>query len=74
MSAPINAYLNRAVPFLGRRLGKDAGAYSYLPRSMGRFLSLDEFCRALVEAGFDPDIRTRRQTLGVAHLVVARKL
>jgi ubiquinone/menaquinone biosynthesis methyltransferase len=73
VQAPITAYLNAVVPFLGRRLSGDDDAYRYLPESMGRFLSVDEFCKALRDNGFGVDVDVRRQTFGIAHLVVARR-
>jgi len=71
--APLELYLERVVPFLGKVVGKDEGAYTYLPRSMARFLTVPEFVEALHRAGFSAEIRVRRQTFGVAHLVVARR-
>lgn len=73
VQAPITAYLHAVVPFLGRRLSGDDDAYRYLPQSMGRFLSVDEFRNSLNDNGFDASIAVRRQTLGVAHLIVARR-
>ncbi len=71
--APLELYLERVVPLLGKVVGKDEGAYTYLPRSMARFLTVPEFLTALRRAGFSREILVRRQTLGVAHLVVARR-
>ena len=72
-SAPLRWYLEKAVPWMGRRLGRSESAYTYLPQSMGRFVTVEEFTSALSRAGFDPGVHVRRQTLGVAHLIVARK-
>ena len=73
VSAPLRLYLERVVPLLGRLLGRSEGAYAYLPRSMGRFVTVPRFLEALEAAGFEPGARVRRQTFGVAHLVVARR-
>lgn len=73
LEAPVAFYLGRVVPLLGRLVGGDAEAYSYLPRSMTRFVTVDEFTRRLRAAGFDGSVETRAQTLGIAHLVVARR-
>jgi demethylmenaquinone methyltransferase/2-methoxy-6-polyprenyl-1,4-benzoquinol methylase len=73
IGAPLQGYLEHVVPRLGRVLGRDEGAYTYLPRSMARFLTVEEFGAALEAAGFAPGAAVRRQTLGVAHLVVARR-
>ena len=73
MQAPIDFYLSRVVPLLGRVLGGSPEAYSYLPRSMGRFVTVAEFREALARAGFSEVEMVRPQTFGIAHLVVARK-
>lgn len=73
MEAPIGFYLSRVVPLLGRMVGGNGPAYSYLPESMGRFVTVREFCERLRNAGFEPDIRVEAQTLGIAHLVDARR-
>jgi demethylmenaquinone methyltransferase/2-methoxy-6-polyprenyl-1,4-benzoquinol methylase len=72
LEAPVGFYLSRVVPLLGRIVGGDGPAYSYLPESMGRFVTVHEFCERLRNAGFAPEIRVEAQTLGIAHLVCAR--
>ncbi len=71
--APVQWYLDRVVPLAGRLFGRAPAAYTYLPRSMGRFVTVEEFIAALHRAGFGGEVLVRRQTLGIAHLVVARK-
>lgn len=73
MQAPIDLYLTKVVPLLGRIVGGASDAYSYLPRSMGRFVTVAEFCAALERAGFEAHVEVRAQSFGIAHLVVARK-
>jgi len=63
--------LNRLVPLLGRVVGGDGAAYSYLPGSMGEFLTPAEFAGLLTEAGYK-DVFAARQTLGIAHIVGGR--
>ena len=72
LEAPVSLYLTNVVPLLGRMVGGDGPAYSYLPESMGRFVTVADFCDRLRNAGFDPQIRVEAQTLGIAHLVCAR--
>ena len=72
LEAPVSFYLSRVVPLLGRIVGGDAPAYTYLPESMGRFVTVREFGERLRNAGFDAEIRVETQTLGIAHLVCAR--
>jgi demethylmenaquinone methyltransferase/2-methoxy-6-polyprenyl-1,4-benzoquinol methylase len=68
----VRAALNRLVPGLGRLIARDRAAYSYLPASMDRFLTPGELCTLL--AGMDlADIFVQRQSLGIAHLVGARR-
>lgn len=73
MQAPIDFYLKRVVPLLGRIVGGAPEAYTYLPRSMGKFVTVAEFCAGLERAGFQADVIVRPQTFGIAHLIVARK-
>jgi len=70
-AAPVRLGLNTVVPLLGRLVGRDGSAYSYLPGSMGEFLTPAEFAALLGELGFR-DVQVRRQTFGIAHLVSGR--
>ena len=45
-------YMRSAVPALGRAVSRHRDAYSYLPESVGRFLSTRELTAALRRAGF----------------------
>lgn len=71
-AAPVRAWLRATLPMLGRLFARDGSAYGYLPASMGRFLSVPEFCGVLAAAGL-ADVAMERLTLGIAHLVAARK-
>jgi len=71
-AAPVRAWLRATLPLLGRLFARDGSAYGYLPASMGRFLSVPEFCGVLAEAGL-AEVAVERQTLGIAHLVAARR-
>ncbi|MFT5232241.1 MAG: demethylmenaquinone methyltransferase/2-methoxy-6-polyprenyl-1,4-benzoquinol methylase [Candidatus Krumholzibacteriia bacterium] len=63
--------LNNIIPLLGKVVGRDSAAYSYLPNSMGEFLTPDEFAALLKEFEFD-DVIVERQTFGIAHIVGGR--
>ncbi len=63
--------LNTVIPFLGKLVGRDGKAYSYLPSSMGEFLSPGEFSELLGEYEF-VDAFIERQTFGIAHIVGGR--
>jgi demethylmenaquinone methyltransferase/2-methoxy-6-polyprenyl-1,4-benzoquinol methylase len=71
-AAALSVYLSRGIPLVGRLLGRKAGAYAYLPASMGRFLSLQEFCTLAQAHGFAAAPLCLPQSLGVAHLVLLR--
>lgn len=63
--------LNTVIPFLGKLVGRDGKAYSYLPSSMGEFLTPEEFATLLSEYKFT-DTFIERQTFGIAHIVGGR--
>ncbi len=63
--------LNTIIPLLGKLVGRDSAAYSYLPDSMGEFLTPDEFAALLTEFGFSA-VFVERQTFGIAHIVGGR--
>jgi ubiquinone/menaquinone biosynthesis methyltransferase len=63
--------LNKVIPLLGKVVGRDRAAYSYLPSSMGEFLTPDEFAELLNEFGFT-EVFVERQTFGIAHIVGGR--
>jgi len=73
LARPVSAYVARIVPLLGRLVGRDGAAYSYLPESMGAFVSAEEFAQLLRECGFAAEIGLKKQSLGIAHLVTARR-
>lgn len=69
--APFRLYFRQLVPRLGRLISRDSVAYTYLPQSVGLFVTRAEFERLLRGAGF-ADVRRREMTLGIATLFVAR--
>jgi demethylmenaquinone methyltransferase/2-methoxy-6-polyprenyl-1,4-benzoquinol methylase len=68
---PIRFGLNTVIPALGKLVGRDGDAYSYLPSSMGEFLTPEGFAALLQEYGFD-EVFIERQTFGIAHIVGGR--
>jgi demethylmenaquinone methyltransferase/2-methoxy-6-polyprenyl-1,4-benzoquinol methylase len=68
---PIRFGLNTVIPLFGRIVGRDSAAYSYLPNSMGEFLTPAEFADLLREFGFN-EVFIERQTFGIAHIVGGR--
>lgn len=70
--APVRWGLNTAIPAVGRLVARDHAAYSYLPGSMSRFLTVDQYAGAMQRTGFR-DVTVERMTLGVAHLIGGRR-
>ena len=66
------AYFQKVLPLIGRLFSKHSFAYTYLPDSVSRFPTPDEFMTIMAHAGFS-DITCRRLTLGVANLFVGTK-
>jgi demethylmenaquinone methyltransferase/2-methoxy-6-polyprenyl-1,4-benzoquinol methylase len=65
-------YMRGVVPALGRAVSRHRDAYSYLPESVGRFLSTRELTAALRRAGFRVN-EVRLLALGTVALHVADK-
>ena len=63
--------LNTVIPLIGKIVGRDSAAYSYLSSSMGEFLTPVEFADLLGEYGFGETF-IERQTFGIAHIVGGR--
>jgi demethylmenaquinone methyltransferase/2-methoxy-6-polyprenyl-1,4-benzoquinol methylase len=65
-------YFQKVLPLIGRLFSKHNYAYSYLPDSVSRFPTPNEFITLMSEAGF-VRITCRRLTLGIANLFVGIK-
>jgi len=68
---PVRMAVGAMVRVLGRAVGRDKGAYAYLPASMDQFLTVREFRDLLAEYGFS-EVEVERQTFGIAHIVAGR--
>ena len=62
-------YFRRILPMIGRLFSKSQGAYSYLPESVLRFPSSEEFASVMRSAGFT-GIRWKPMTFGIVTLFV----
>ena len=71
VAAPLRVAIGGMVRGLGAVVGRDRGAYAYLPASMDQFLTVREFRDLLAEFGFS-DVEVERQTFGIAHIVSGR--
>lgn len=65
-------YSHYILPAVGRLVSKHATAYTYLPDSIDKFASPEEFTTLLKEVGFD-SVERRSQSMGIAHIYIARK-
>jgi demethylmenaquinone methyltransferase/2-methoxy-6-polyprenyl-1,4-benzoquinol methylase len=70
-SALFGLYFNRVVPLVGAALAGDRAAYTYLPRSVERFVTPPELARLMTGAGLR-DVRYRRLGLGTIAMHVGR--
>jgi demethylmenaquinone methyltransferase/2-methoxy-6-polyprenyl-1,4-benzoquinol methylase len=75
-AAPVRAaylwYFRNVLPRIGRFVSRHGSAYTYLPESVGTFLSPAEFGALVGEAGL-VEVRADRMTAGVVYLYTARK-
>ena len=65
-------YSHYILPAIGRMVSKHATAYTYLPDSIDKFASPEEFTALLKEVGFD-HIECKSQSMGIAHIYIAHK-
>jgi demethylmenaquinone methyltransferase/2-methoxy-6-polyprenyl-1,4-benzoquinol methylase len=65
-------YFRSVLPRIGRAISRDGTAYSYLPASVGRFLSVDELVRMIERVGFR-GARSENWTGGVVALHTATR-
>ena len=63
-------YFHRLLPRVGRVVSGHAGAYAYLPASVGSFPAPEAFVTILRQAGFD-QVRAVPLTLGIVYLYTA---
>lgn len=73
VALPLRWLLNTLVPKMGKLVGRDGSAYSYLSHSMGAFMTPSEFAALLDESSFQGAF-IDRQTFGIAHIVGARRV
>lgn len=66
-------YLGKILPKIGGFISKNKAAYEYLPNSIENFLSKDEFCTELKNAGFQVEI-CKGYSFDVSTLFIAKKV
>lgn len=69
---PFRLYFKQVLPRVGRLISRDSQAYTYLPHSVGRFVTRREFDALLQKAGFEVARRTEMDG-GIATLVQAHR-
>ena len=65
-------YMNKILPTLGGLISKNKEAYTYLPNSIDEFLTTENLCNELREAGLEP-IYTKAFSMNISTLIIARK-
>ncbi|XPV67985.1 MAG: bifunctional demethylmenaquinone methyltransferase/2-methoxy-6-polyprenyl-1,4-benzoquinol methylase UbiE [Halarcobacter sp.] len=66
-------YMNKILPTLGGLISKNKEAYTYLPNSIDEFLTTDNLCKELKQAGLEP-IYTKAFSMKISTLIIARKI
>ncbi|MGB6328369.1 MAG: bifunctional demethylmenaquinone methyltransferase/2-methoxy-6-polyprenyl-1,4-benzoquinol methylase UbiE [Halarcobacter sp.] len=66
-------YMNKVLPTLGGLISKNKEAYTYLPNSIDEFLTTENLCKELKQAGLEP-IHTQSFSMKISTLIIARKL
>lgn len=67
-----NIYFFHILPVIGWAVSGNYRAYKYLPQSVGKFPSVEDFSELILGSGFSR-VRAARLTLGIAHIYLAVK-
>lgn len=66
-------YMNKVLPVLGGMISRNKEAYTYLPNSIDDFLTTDNLCKELKQAGLEP-IYVKAFSMNISTLIIARKV
>ena len=66
-------YMNKILPVLGGLISRNKEAYTYLPNSIDEFLTTDNLCKELKQAGLEP-IHVKAFSMNISTLIIAKKL
>ncbi|RXK05250.1 bifunctional demethylmenaquinone methyltransferase/2-methoxy-6-polyprenyl-1,4-benzoquinol methylase UbiE [Halarcobacter bivalviorum] len=66
-------YMNKVLPTIGGIISKNKEAYRYLPDSIDEFLTTDNLCKELKQAGLEP-IHVQSFSMKISTLIIARKI
>jgi len=65
--------MNKVLPTIGGIISKNKEAYRYLPDSIDEFLTTDNLCKELRQAGLEP-IHVKSFSMKISTLIIARKI
>ena len=66
-------YMNKILPTIGGLISRNKEAYRYLPDSIDEFLTTDNLCKELKQAGLEP-VYVKAFSMKISTLIIARKL
>ena len=66
-------YMNKILPTLGGMISKNKEAYTYLPNSIDEFLTTENLCNELKQAGLEP-VHVKAFSMNISTLIIARKI
>ncbi len=66
-------YMNKILPTLGGMISKNKEAYTYLPNSIDEFLTTENLCSELKNAGLEP-VHVKAFSMNISTLIIARKI
>lgn len=66
-------YMNKILPVLGGIISRNKEAYTYLPNSIDEFLTTENLCNELKNAGLEP-IYVKAFSMNISTLIIARKV
>ena len=66
-------YMNKILPTLGGLISRNKEAYTYLPNSIDEFLTQENLCEELKQAGLEP-IYVKGFSMNISTLFIARKV
>ncbi|MFV7789780.1 bifunctional demethylmenaquinone methyltransferase/2-methoxy-6-polyprenyl-1,4-benzoquinol methylase UbiE [Aliarcobacter lanthieri] len=66
-------YMDKILPKIGEIISKNKEAYRYLPDSIDEFLTTENLCRELKNAGLEP-IYVKAFSMNISTLIIAKKV
>ena len=66
-------YINKILPVVGGIISSNKEAYRYLPDSIDEFLTTENLCNELKQAGLEP-VHVKAFSMNISTLIIARKI